>query len=89
MYSATLAGLQGRWQDEYQAVYFIQGNTAHVTLNNGRCATVPLTQGQGTVHWVGRWYVLEDDILKATQGGELRWRPTNVNDKALKWWWLE
>lgn len=89
MYSATLAGLQGRWQDEYQAVYFIQGNTAHVTLNNGRCATVPLDQGQGTVHWVGRWYVLEDDILKATQGGELRWRPQNVNDKALKWWWLE
>lgn len=89
MYSATLAGLQGRWQDEYQAVYFIQGNTAHVTLNNGRCATVPLTQGQGTVHWVGRWYVLEDDILKATQGGELRWRSENVNEKQLKWSWLE
>jgi len=89
MYSAALAGLQGRWQDEFQAVYFIQGNTAHVTLNNGRCATVPLTQGQGTVHWVSRWYVLEDDILKATQGGELRWRPQNVNDKPLKWWWLE
>lgn len=89
MYSASLAGLQGRWQDSFQAVYFIQGNCAHVTLKTGQSAVVPLQQRQGTVHWCQRWFVKEEDILKATRGGELRWRPEHLKDKPLVWWWCD
>jgi hypothetical protein len=97
MYSATLAGLQGRWTDQYNRnamYYFVQGGTVHLVhvISKGRCAKAPLytlTQGQGTVHLNGRWYVQEDDILKAKQGGELIWRPCSKIGRPLRWWRLE
>jgi len=87
-YSSVLAGLQGRWRDNFQAVYLIQGNQAHVALHDGQRAVVPLTEGPGVVWWVSRWYLNDAQVLLARRG-TLTWLPVNPAEKPLVWCWSD
>lgn len=90
VFSATLAGIQGRWYDRYNAVYLVQDNAAHVTLQRGDRAVVPLSQSEGRcVWWCGRWSIDEAAAVRARQSSELRWAPKDLQDEPLVWWWAD
>lgn len=88
-YSATLAGMQGRWRDAYGAVYLVQGQQAHVTLANGRSAVVALTEDGDCVWWVSRWWINSSSIQRARKSLELRWAPKDIREKPLVWRWYD
>lgn len=88
-FSPVLTALQGRWCDNYQAVYLVQGTQVHVTLQQGQRALVLLTESGGCVWWCNRWFVSEENVAKARRTRELRWSPSAGGDAALVWWWSD
>lgn len=90
VFSAVVTGLQGRWLDDYGAVYLINGLQTHVSLEQGtKAALVPLVESQGCVVWVGRWFVNEDAVNLARRCGELQWIPSSPTDVPLRWKWAD
>lgn len=90
VYSESLAGIQGQWRDAYGCLYLVQGTETHVTLKQGQYAVVPLTQSEGRVGWVGRWWLDMGHVRNARKTCELRWSPTDLKkDKPLIWWWVD
>lgn len=88
-HSDSLACMQGRWIDAHQCVYFIQGLDVHVTLNQGGCAVVCMTQAQDCVWWVGRWWCNRSKVLRAHSGTQLIWAPAKEGDQPLVWWLMD
>jgi len=90
MYSSSLSGIQGRWQDAFGATYLIHGYDSHVTLRDGQTAIVKLVENQESVWWVGRWYINFQSVDRARHcNGELRWTPSDLSMKPLVWWWAD
>mmetsp|Transcript_31160 Transcript_31160/g.61192 ORF Transcript_31160/g.61192 Transcript_31160/m.61192 type:complete len:455 (+) Transcript_31160:62-1426(+) len=85
----VLAGLQGRWRDDYGAVYLIQGACAHVTLMDGRSAIIQLVEMNGQVSWCNHWVVNEAQVRQAMMKGELRWAPVAPGSQPIVWWWYD
>eukprot|EP00440_Ansanella_granifera_P067868 gb/GFBE01073624.1/.p1 GENE.gb/GFBE01073624.1/~~gb/GFBE01073624.1/.p1 ORF type:complete len:463 (+),score=94.09 gb/GFBE01073624.1/:1-1389(+) len=86
--SQTLAGIQGHWQDcMADVLYVIDGHEAHVTLEDGRSAVVPITEEDSKVWWCDQWYLELASVGKARETGELRWIPADISLKPLVWRW--
>jgi len=90
MYSAALSGIQGRWHDDYGAVYLIQGAECHVTLKDGQTAVVKLQEINECVWWCGRWTIGFGSVEAARHcHGELRWSSLDLSIDPLVWWWTD
>lgn len=88
--SAALSGIQGRWNDNCQSVYLVQGQQVHVTATGQQCAVAEVTESRdGRVWWCGRWSVDEAAVQKARWRAELRWLPVHPSDPELSWFWSE
>jgi len=88
IFSAVVAGLQGRWHDNFGATYVVQGNEVHITLS-GQYSLVPLVEMNGCVWWLGRWYVNEQSVHKARRRAELCWAPLAPQDVPVLWKWAD
>jgi len=88
IFSATVAGLQGRWTDNFGATYLVQGCEVHITLSQ-RQSVVPLMEANGLVSWLGRWWVNEQSVNKARRRAELCWAPSFPSDGPLMWRWAD
>eukprot|EP00927_Polykrikos_kofoidii_P034686 TRINITY_DN29378_c0_g1_i1.p1 TRINITY_DN29378_c0_g1~~TRINITY_DN29378_c0_g1_i1.p1 ORF type:complete len:474 (-),score=91.13 TRINITY_DN29378_c0_g1_i1:441-1811(-) len=89
--SMTLTGMQGRWYDNYGAMYMIAGAQAHVALKEGQNAIVDLAESSdGTIWWTNRWFVDNHSVNLARISKELRWTPVNMKqDRPLVWYWAD
>mmetsp|Transcript_7355 Transcript_7355/g.16069 ORF Transcript_7355/g.16069 Transcript_7355/m.16069 type:complete len:460 (-) Transcript_7355:36-1415(-) len=89
VYSVPLAGLQGRWQDEYSSQYMIQGSQVHVVYHGQYCI-LPLRETPTSVVWHdGRWQVDAQSITQARKSMRLTWKPIPPQKQPLVWWWLD
>lgn len=90
VFSAVVAGLQGRWYDDYGTFYLVHGLQVHVSLDQGRkFSLVPLLENNGCAWWIGRWYVSEKSVQQARRKAELRWTPSSPQDVPLLWRWAD
>mmetsp|Transcript_37059 Transcript_37059/g.85588 ORF Transcript_37059/g.85588 Transcript_37059/m.85588 type:complete len:460 (-) Transcript_37059:116-1495(-) len=89
VYSVPLAGLQGRWRDEYLSQYLIQGNQVHVVYNGNYCI-LPLRESRDSVLWHdGRWRVDAHCINQARKTMTLTWKPIAPQKHPLVWFWCD
>lgn len=83
----VVAGLRGRWRDEFGAVYLIQGASVHVILCDGRSAIIELAHSNDQVSWCHHWIVNKVQVCEAKMKGEIRWASVNPTKPPLVWWW--
>lgn len=86
--SPILAGIQGQWCDGHDgALYIVEGNEVHVTLQNGPAAVVNLTEDVRGIWFNYRWCIDMASVGKARETSELRWAPNDLRQKPLVWRW--
>lgn len=88
IFSAVMAGLQGRWFDAYGTAYLVHGCEVHVTLGQ-KFSLVVLREANGCVWWLNRWYVSEKAVQQARKKSELWWAPSSPQDGPLLWRWAD
>lgn len=88
IWSSTVAGVQGQWQDALEnLLYIVDGTDVHITRDDGQTAIIQLTEADGKVWLQDRWYIDLASVGKARESSELRWIPTDLTDKPRVWRW--
>lgn len=89
--SATVGGIQGRWIDNHNMMYYISGLQVHMTeVPTGRAANLMLTDIGGKVWWLDRFFVDPPAVRRAKTTGELRWASADrKNGRRMAWRWMD